>query len=83
MDRATVLKEGKMDAFFRADFGEKKLRTSTVTSVKDESTWNETMLIPVRIPFVTSRLVLKLYDEDMDTEEICGSLHLDYKTLLE
>lgn len=83
MDRGTLMREGKMDAYLKADLGEKKLRTSAITSVKDEAIWNETMLIPVRIPFVSSRLVLKLFDEDDVSDEICGSLHLDYKTLLE
>ena len=41
------------------------------------------MLIPVRIPFVTTNLTIKLYDKDEANDEICGSLFFSFNELLE
>ena len=82
MDRATMLGEGKMDAYLIAEVGSKKLKTEIKTTIRDECTWNQTMNIPVKMPLMASKLIIKLYDDDPAGDEICGSLIFDYKTLL-
>jgi Ca2+-dependent lipid-binding protein len=82
MDRATMLAEGKMDAYLIAEVGSKKLKTEIKTTIRDECTWNQTMNIPVKMPLMASKLIIKLYDDDPAGDEICGSLIFDYKTLL-
>lgn len=83
MDRGSLIAEGKMDAYFVTDINGKKVKTSVVTTVRDRADWNESLLIPLRVPLVTSNLILKLFDEDASGDEICGSLILNYKELLE
>lgn len=82
MDRGTVLKAGKMDGYFISEVAGKKLKTTAVTTVNDEAWWNETMNIPVKMPLMASKLIIKLFDYDSVDDEICGSLMFDYKELL-
>lgn len=82
MDRATIMAEGKMDAYLIAEVGSKKLKTEVKTTIKDECTWNQTMNIPVKMPLMASKLIVKLFDYDVSADEICGSLIFDYKKLL-
>lgn len=41
------------------------------------------MNIPIKMPLIASKLIVKLYDEDATSDEICGSLIFDYKDLFE
>lgn len=82
MDRASMLAEGKMDAYLIAEVNGKKLKTEIKTTIRDECTWNQTMNIPVKMPLMASNLIVKLFDDDTTGDEICGSLIFDYKKLL-
>ena len=82
MDRATMFGQGKMDAYLTCEVGGKKLKTVPITSENDVSIWNESMLIPVKMPLMASNLVVKLFDDDASGDEICGSLIFNYKELL-
>ena len=40
------------------------------------------MNIPVKMPLMASKLIVKLFDDDVGDDEICGSLVFEYKELL-
>ena len=48
----------------------------------DEATWNETLLIPVRMPIMSGKLILNVMDLDKVKDEQAGALIFDYKDLI-
>lgn len=77
-----LIGEGKMDAFIKTKIGGKKLKTRIIETVHDEATWNQTFLIPVRLPIMTGKLILDVMDLDKLKDEQAGALIFDYKDLL-
>ena len=45
--------------------------------------WNQEFLIPVQLPIMSGRLVMKLYDEDKIKDEIVGSIIFNLKECIE
>jgi hypothetical protein len=39
-------------------------------------------MVPIQLPLMTSRIVIKVYDEDTVQDEIMGSIHFDLKELM-
>ena len=48
----------------------------------DEATWNETLLIPVRMPIMSGKLILNVMDLDKVKDEQAGALIFDFKDLI-
>ena len=46
------------------------------------ATWNETLLIPVRMPIMSGKLILSVMDLDGVHDEQAGALIFDFKDLL-
>ena len=44
--------------------------------------WNQEFLIPCQLPIMSSRLVMKLYDEDKLKDEIVGSMIFNLKEII-
>ena len=59
-----MIGEGAMDAFVTAKVGGKTIRTKIETTVHDEAVWNQTFLIPVRMPIMSGKLILNVMDLD-------------------
>jgi hypothetical protein len=74
--------KGSMDAYCKAELGNKKLKTSIQKTVNDEATWNQTFMIPVRMPIMAGQLIVKVMDSDDVTDECAGSLVFNYKELM-
>ena len=77
-----MIGEGTMDAFITAQIGGKKIRTDIKVTEHDEATWNETLLIPVRMPIMSGKLILNVMDLDKVKDEQAGALIFDYKDLI-
>ncbi len=77
-----MIGEGSMDAFVTAKIGGKLIKTKVKKTVHDEAIWNETFLIPVRMPIMSGKLVLNVMDLDGVNDEQAGALIFDYKDLL-
>lgn len=78
-----MIGEGNMDAFVTAKIGGKTIKTSIKVTEKDEATWNETFMIPVRMPIMSGKLILNVMDLDTVTDEQAGALIFDFKELLQ
>ena len=78
-----VIGAGSMDALVRAKIGGKQIKTSCITTENDAASWFETLLIPVRMPIMSGKLLLSVMDRDKVNDECAGSLIFDYKELLE
>ena len=78
-----MIGEGSMDAFVTAKIGGKLIKTKIVKTVHDEATWNQTFMIPVRMPIMSGKLVLNVMDLDGINDEQAGALIFDYKDLLD
>ena len=52
----------------------KELQTKTITQSNDQAFWGQELWIPVQTPLVSSRLVMSVYDSDVTTDEIVGSM---------
>ena len=77
-----LLREGKMDAYLKTEIGNKKLKTQIVETVKDEAYWNETMMVPLKLPVMSSGLKVRLLDYDTTGDEVAGCINFDYKQIL-
>ena len=77
-----LIGEGTMDAFITAKIGGKTIRTDIKVTEHDEATWNETLLIPVRMPIMSGKLILNVMDLDKVKDEQAGALIFDYKDLI-
>jgi len=77
-----MIGKGSMDALVCAKINGKKIKTSCHTTENDEATWNETLMIPVRMPIMSGKLLLSVMDRDTVNDETAGSLIFDFKELL-
>jgi hypothetical protein len=73
----------KMDAYISTKIGNKNLKTSVKETKDDACVWNETFLIPVRMPIMSGKLILDVMDEDLKDDEQAGTLVFNFKDLLE
>lgn len=73
-----LLREKKIDAYIRCDHKGQKLKTK-VSKQPDqgECDFNQEFLIPLQVPLMGSRIVLKVFDEDTVCDELVGSVNLD------
>jgi len=82
-----MIGSGKMDAFVSAKIGGKTIKTQTKDTSKsgkeDEAVWNETFLIPIRMPIMSGKLILNVMDYDTVNDEQAGALIFNYKELLQ
>ena len=84
------ISDAKTDAYMMTTYKRKKIKTKTrVTKLKPgepskcaDVIWNEEIWIPAMFPFVSSRIVFKLMDEDKVADEVIGSLLFDLKDIL-
>mmetsp|Transcript_18982 Transcript_18982/g.23510 ORF Transcript_18982/g.23510 Transcript_18982/m.23510 type:complete len:157 (-) Transcript_18982:4702-5172(-) len=79
---AKMIGAGCMDALVCAKIGGKEIKTNCITTEHDAAEWYETLLIPVRMPIMSGKLVLSVMDRDNVTDEKAGSLIFDFKELL-
>ena len=81
-----LLGEGGMDAYISAKIGGKTIKTqkkdTSESEVHNTAIWNETLLIPIRMPIMSGKLILNVMDYDTVNDEQAGSLIFDYKDLL-
>lgn len=78
-----MIGEGSMDALICAKVNGKQIKTKCITTVKDEVFWYETILIPVRLPIMSGKLIFNVMDRDNLIDEKAGSLIFDFKKLLD
>ena len=64
MDAALFGSGGSIDAYILCNYLNQKLKTRVVTMKNDVLFWNKEFLIPVQLPIMSGRLVMKLFDED-------------------
>ena len=57
-------------------------KTSVIKMKNDVITWNEAIDIPVTVPAVSQRIVLTLYDQDVNGDDIIGSLELEVNDIV-
>ena len=59
------------------------LRTEPITAYKNEVVnWNTEILLPLQLPIMSSRVVLKIFDKDSTNDEIVGSILLNLSDYL-
>ena len=77
-----MIGKGTMDAFVTAKIGGKTIRTDVKTTEGDAATWMQTLLIPVRMPIMSGKLILNVMDLDKVKDEQAGALIFDFKDLI-
>jgi len=72
--------KGSLDAYVICTYMKQKLKTKVLTQKEGGSIdWNQEFLMPVQVPIMSSRVVMKLFDEDKISDEIVGSLLFNLK----
>jgi C2 domain len=79
MDAALFGSGGSIDAYIMCNYLNQKLKTKVVTMKNEFLFWNQEFLIPVQLPIMSGRLVMKLYDQDQFADEIVGSIIFNLK----
>lgn len=76
---------GTIDAFVRLDYLGKKLKTEVITQKKSEKDvmWDQELWIPVQLPIVSDRIVMKVYDYDTASDDIVASMVFHLKDFIE
>ena len=83
MDKNFIGKGGSIDAYVICQYLNKKLKTRIYT-MKDETVyWNQEFRVPCQLPIMSSRIVMKLYDEDKIKDELVGSFSFSLKSVIE
>ena len=65
---------GTWDGFIKVKHLGKELKTKVVTQSNEQVFWGQELWIPVQTPLVSSRLVMNVFDSDVTTDEIVGSM---------
>jgi len=79
MDKA-LLGTAKTDAYIRCDHKGQKLKTKVVKQLEGgKCDWNQQILIPMQVPLMGGRIVMKVMDEDTVTDEVIGAVVLEAK----
>ena len=78
-------RKSKTDAYIVTQYKKTILKTEVLVcdSVDKPVEWNQEFWIPAQIPIVSKYLTLKIMDEDEDCDEIIGSIHFDYKKIID
>lgn len=59
------------------------MKTKVLTQKEGGSIdWNQEFLLPAQLPIMSSRIVMKLYDEDKIKDEIVGSMLFNLKEVI-
>ena len=76
---------GTIDAYLKLEYMGKTLKTEVITQKKGETgvLWDQEMWIPVQLPIVTDRIVMKIYDYDTTSDEIVASMVFHLKDYIE
>ena len=79
------VRKAKTDAYVMTTYKNRKLKTKVVIMEEggEPINWDQEFWIPAQIPIISSRLVIKLMDEDDFTDEVIGSLLFDVKDILD
>ena len=77
-----MIGKGSMDALVSAKVNGKTIKTKCITTENDAAEWYQTLLIPVRMPIMSGKLLLAVMDRDTVNDETAGSLIFDFKELL-
>ena len=79
-----IRKKNSTDAYVRMDYKSSKLKTN-VLIIEDggEIHWDQEFLVPAQIPIVGSRITFRIFDEDIVTDELIGSILYDLKDLVD
>ena len=72
-----------MDAFLKCKVNGKEIKTSYHATKNDSCRWDETFFIPVRVPVLSGKLVIGVWDYDYDGDDQAGSLIFDINELLQ
>ena len=82
MDTA-VFGKGSLDAYIICEYMGRKLKTKVLTQKEGGSIdWNQEFLLPCQLPIMSSRIVMKLFDEDKISDEIVGSMLFNLKEII-
>ena len=74
---------GTCDGFIQNTFKNKTLKTNTVTVKNDRLLWNQEFLIPLQMPLLNERIVLKVYDQDKTCSNLFGSMLFNKTKIME
>ena len=85
-DMDSVFSEKKInrecDGYIEVKYMGVTKRTSVIKMKNDIIIWNEAIDIPVTVPAVSQRIVLTLYDQDVNGDDIIGSLELEVNDIV-
>ena len=82
LDSSTFGKN-KTDAYIKLEYKTSKLK-SKVMKIEEggECQWNQEFLVPAQVPLVGGRIIFKILDEDLVSDELIGAIHFEAKDII-
>lgn len=82
LDSSTFGK-AKTDAYIKLEYKTSKLKSKVmVIEEGGECCWNQEFLVPAQVPLVGGRIIFKILDEDLVTDELIGAIHYEMKDII-
>jgi Ca2+-dependent lipid-binding protein len=75
---------GKCDPYIQVLYGGLNVK-STILKVTHDPVWNEDLYLPISLPTVNNKIIIRLFDWDSDktTDELMGSVYFDIKDIMD
>lgn len=73
---------GSIDAFLKLEYKGKKLKTKVLKPVDKVVKWWQQFLIPVEVPVINNKLILRVYDADDFSNELAATTTLNIKSMI-
>jgi len=83
MDKNLIGKGGSIDAYLICKTMNTKLKTKVYTMKDEQVFWYQEFRVPCQLPIMSSRIIMKLYDEDKLSDELVGSFSFSLKDVIE
>ena len=72
---------GTCDGFVSCKFHEFEIKTNIVKMKDRQLWWNQEIHLAVRLPVVSERLILKVWDSDTGGDQIIGAIHFNNRKI--
>lgn len=74
---------GSIDAFLKVEYKGKKLKTKVMKPDDKVVKWWQQFLIPVEVPVINNKLILKVFDsDDYSPDELAATTELNIKSMI-
>lgn len=76
------MRNKKCQGYITIEYGDFKLKTKVVDMFHDRIIWNQCIKIPIPEPRVSDKLFIKLWDEDLSSDDLIGTFEFNLEDVI-